>query len=134
MRTNSTTDWYHTLQKPSWTPADNVFGIVWGALYPIIIAVNIYVLIQVLNHKLDWRIGLIFWVNLAFNLAFTPIQFGLRNNYLALIDIILILVTILWAVIAIWSHNRWLSLAFVPYLVWVSIATILQFSITRLNR
>ena len=134
MRTNSTTDWYHTLQKPSWAPADNVFGIVWGVLYPIIIAVNIYVLIQVLNHKLDWRIGLIFWANLAFNLAFTPIQFGLRNNYLALVDIILILATILWAMIAIWPHNRWLSLAFVPYLVWVSIATILQFSITRLNR
>ena len=134
MNMTNATDWYHTLQKPFWAPADNVFGIVWSILYPIIIAVNVFVLILVIQHKLDWRVGLVFWLNLAFNLVFTPIQFGIKNNYLALIDIILILVTIVWAMVAIWPHNRWLSGAFVPYLVWVSIATVLQASITWLNR
>lgn len=133
MSTNSTTDWYHTLKKPSWAPADNVFGVVWGLLYPIIIAVNIFVLIQVIQQKLDWRIGLIFWLNLACNLAFTPIQFGLKNNYFALLDIILILVTILLAMIAVWPYYRWVTVAFTPYFIWVSVATVLQFSITRLN-
>ncbi|MBC7512463.1 tryptophan-rich sensory protein [Candidatus Saccharibacteria bacterium] len=133
MSTNSTTDWYHALNKPSWAPVDNVFGIVWGLLYPIIIAVNIFVLFQVIQQKLDWRIGLVFWLNLAFNIAFKPIQFGLRNNYLTLIDIILILVTILLAMVAIWPHNRWVTVAFAPYFIWVSIATVLQFSITQLN-
>jgi benzodiazapine receptor len=133
MSKSSTTDWYHTLQKPSWAPADNVFGIVWGILYPIIIGVNIFVLIQVIQHKLDWRIGLIFWLNLGFNLVFTPIQFGLRNNYLALLDVMLILITIVLGMILIWPHYRWVSVAFVPYFIWVSIATVLQFSITRLN-
>lgn len=134
MSANSTTDWYHSLNKPSWTPADNVFGIVWGLLYPIIIAVNIFVLLQVVQQKLDWRIGLIFWINLAFNLAFTPIQFGLRNNYLALIDILLILITIIMAMVAIWPHYRWVTVAFTPYFIWVSIASVLQFSIALLNR
>lgn len=134
MNSSQTTDWYHSLQKPSWAPADNVFGIVWGILYPIIITVNVYVLLLVIQHKLDWRVGLFFWLNLFFNVVFTPIQFGLKNNYLALIDIILILVTIILAMVAIWPHNRWLSVAFIPYLVWVSIATVLQFSITKLNR
>ena len=95
MNSTPTTDWYHALKKPLWAPADSVFGIVWGILYPIILAVNVYVIILVIQHKVDWRIGLIFWLNLAFNLAFKPIQFGLKNNYLALIDIILILVTII---------------------------------------
>lgn len=134
MSTKNTTDWYHSLQKPSWAPADNIFGIVWGILYPIIIIVNVYVLMLFIQHKIDWRVASIFWLNLIFNLIFTPIQFGLKNNFLALIDIILVLVTIIWAIVAIWPHNRWLSIAFVPYLIWVSIATVLQFSITRLNR
>ena len=134
MNSTGTTDWYHALRKPSWAPADNVFGIVWGLLYPIILTVNVYVFILVIQHKMDWRVGLVFWLNLAFNLAFTPIQFGLRNNYLASIDIVLILVTILIAMVVIWPHNRWLAVAFAPYLVWVSIATVLQFAITSLNR
>lgn len=131
---SSTTDWYHSLQKPSWAPADNVFGIVWGILYPIILFVNICVLVLVVRHKVSWRVGLPFWANLVFNLLFTPIQFGLRNNSLATIDILLILVTIIWAMVSIWPHNHWLTLAFVPYLIWVSIATFLQISITLLNR
>ncbi len=134
MNSTSSTDWYHNLHKPSWTPADNVFGIVWGILYPIIIAVNLYVLMLVIQHKVSWRIGLIFWINLAFNFLFTPLQFGLKNNILALIDILLILITIIFAMIAIWPFNRWLSITFIPYFAWVSIATVLQISITWLNR
>lgn len=134
MSTTSTTDWYRALQKPSWAPAENVFGIVWSLIYPIIFAVNIFILVQVFQQKLDWKIGLIFWLNLVFNLVFTPIQFGLRNNVLALVDIGLILLTIIVAMIAIWPHYRWVSVAFAPYLIWVSIATALQFSITILNR
>ena len=128
-----TTDWYHSLKKPSWAPADNVFGIVWGLLYPIIITVNLIILVQVIGNKLDWKVGLPFWLNLFFNIIFTPIQFGLKNNYLACVDIVLLLVTIIWSIVAIWPHNRWLGLAFVPYLIWVAIATVLQFSITSLN-
>jgi translocator protein len=131
---SNTTDWYHQLQKPSWAPADKVYGIVWGIIYPIIIVVNIFVLVLVIQHKVDWRIGLIFWLNLLFNLLFTPIQFRLKNNLLAMIDIILVLVTIIWAMVAIWPYNYWLSIAFLPYLIWVSIATILQISVTWLNR
>jgi benzodiazapine receptor len=131
---NSATDWYHELQKPSWAPADNVYGIVWSVIYPIIIVVNIAVLVLVIQHKIDWRVGLIFWLNLAFNLFFTPIQFGLKNNFLAMIDIVLVLATIAWAMVVIWPHSRWISIAYAPYLIWVGIATILQISITWLNR
>ena len=131
---NDTLSWYQTLQKPSWSPADNVFGIVWGLLYPIIIAVNIYILQLVIRGRLDWRLALPFWLNLFFNLIFTPIQFGLKNNLLATVDILLILGTIIWAMITIWPQYRWITLAFTPYLLWVIIATVLQCSITWLNR
>lgn len=126
-------DWYHSLNKPSWTPADWVFGAVWSVLYPIIIAVNVYIVVLFAQHKITWLVALPFWLNAVFNVAFTPIQFGLRNNYLAFADILLVLITIIWAMIAIWPHAKIATVAFAPYLIWVSIATVLQISIALSN-
>lgn len=121
-----TTSWYHSLNKPSWAPQDSVFGIVWSILYPIIIAVNIYVLVLFMRGRVGIITALPFWLNIFFNVIFTPIQFGLRNNTLAMIDIYLILSTIVWAMISIWSISKITSLAFLPYLIWACIATVLQ--------
>lgn len=131
---NDSTQWYRQLKKPSWTPGENVFGHVWTPLYIIIFIVNIYVLKLLLNKEINFVVALPFWLNIFFNLIYTPIQFGLRNNYLASIDIILVLFTIIWSMIAMWPHSKLVSLAFSPYLIWVCIATALQFSITFLNR
>jgi tryptophan-rich sensory protein len=79
-------------------------------------------------------VALPFALNLAFNFAFTPIQFGLRNNWLALADIVAVIVTLIWAVVAIWPHARWVAFAQIPYLGWGLYATALQFSITFMNR
>lgn len=130
----NTQQWYETLTKPSWAPDQSVFGQVWSVLYVIIFAVNIYVLVRVFQGDLDWKIGLPFWINLALNFAFTPVQFGLRNNFLAMIIIYGILMTIAWSMIAIWPHAKFVSISFVPYLLWVAIATALQTSIWSLNR
>jgi len=62
------------------------------------------------------------------------IQFGLRNLPLASLDILVVLVTIVWLIAAIWPHIRWVAIALLPYLVWVSISTVLQLSITAANR
>jgi len=67
-------------------------------------------------------------------LVFTPIQFGLRNLDLAAVDIVIVWVTIPWMMAGIWKYHRWVALAQVPYLVWVSIAMALQLSVTWWNR
>jgi len=72
-------------------------------------------------------------LNLIFNILFTYFQFGINNNILAAIDIILILLTIIWMFYVIWPVNRYIVYLNIPYLLWVSFATILQFSITYLN-
>jgi len=128
-----TTDWYRSLNKPSWAPQEWVFGTVWSIIYPIIFAVNIYVLIMFTKGKIGLLIALPFWLNLFFNFIFTPLQFGLRNNLLAMIDIYLMLATIIWAIIVIWPFSKIVALAFVPYLIWVTIATVLQTYITFKN-
>ena len=129
----NTKEWYSALKKPSWAPHESVFGQVWSVIYPIIFAVNIYVVILLIQDKITYKTALPFWLNLLFNLMFTPIQFGLRNNLLAVIDILLILVTIIWSMIAIWPVQKFITIAFVPYLIWVAIASALQISIWLKN-
>ena len=74
-----------------------------------------------------------FILNVIFNLAFTPLQFGLKSNILAAADILLVLGTLVWALWAVWPYAPWVSYANLPYLAWVSFATVLQLTITKLN-
>ena len=75
-----------------------------------------------------------FILNLIFNFAFTPLQFGLKNNLLAAIDILLVLGTLVWLMVAIYPHARWITFVQIPYLLWVSFASVLQLTITYLNK
>lgn len=126
-------DWYNSLKKPNWTPAPATIGLIWQILYPIIIVTFGFVFVQAWRGKVSWFVALPFAINLIANLSFTPIQFGLRNLPLASADILLVLGTILWMIVAIWPHFRWIALAQVPYLIWVTTATVLQLSITWMN-
>lgn len=130
----STFDWYQTLEKPSWAPPAAAFGIAWSIIYPIIFVTFGYVFFKAFRKDIPWIVALPFALNLVLNFAFTPIQFGLRSNVLALLDISAVIVTLVWAVVAIWPHARWVSFAQIPYLAWGLYATALQVSITFLNR
>jgi tryptophan-rich sensory protein len=127
-------EWYDGLVKPSWTPEPATIGTIWSILYPVILVTFGWVFVQVLRGRLPWTVALPFAVNLAANLAFTPIQFRLRHLPLASADILVVLVTIPWMMAAVWRHSALVALAQVPYLVWVSIATVLQVAITVWNR
>ncbi len=126
--------WYAQLVKPFFAPPATVFGPVWTVLYLIIALSFGYVLVQALRRRLPISVLLPFILNLLFNLAYTPIQFGLKNNALASVDILLVLGTLGWALSAIWRRVRWVALVNIPYLLWVAFATVLQLSITWLNR
>ncbi len=125
--------WYNGLAKPSWTPAPVTIGLIWTILYPIILVTFGFCFLQAFRGKIPWITALLFAINLIANLVFTPIQFGLRILSLASIDILLVWATIIWMAAAIWRHYRWVAVAQVPYFVSVSIATVLQLSITAMN-
>lgn len=127
-------NWYSQLLKPSWAPPSWLFGPVWTALYAIIAVSFGTVFYKTFTKQIPWLVGLPFALNLIFNFIFTPIQFGLKNNLLASIDIFLVLATLIWSLIAIWPHLKWVTYANLPYLLWVIFATILQLTVTYLNR
>lgn len=130
----SSAAWYAQLVRPFFAPPAWVFGPVWSVLY-VVIAISFgFVLVQTLKRRLAFAVLLPFILNLLFNAAYTPIQFGLRNNLLASIDILLVLGTLVWAMRMIWGRARWVALVNIPYLLWVGFATVLQLSITWLNR
>lgn len=130
-------DWYSQLIKPSWSPPSWLFGPVWTVLYAIIAVSFSTVFYKAFTKQIPWMAALPFALNLVFNLAFTPIQFGLRNNLLAAADILLVLGTLVWALIALWRASpdlRWAVYVNIPYLLWVLFATVLQLTITYLNK
>jgi tryptophan-rich sensory protein len=131
---NNAYNWYSTLIKPTWSPPSWLFGPVWTILYAIIAYSFGTVFYKTFTGKLSWIIALPFILNLIFNFSFTYFQFGLKNNLLAAIDILLVLITLIWALIAIWPHFRFIVYVNIPYLIWVSFASFLQLTITYLNR
>jgi tryptophan-rich sensory protein len=133
----NTYSWYSQLVKPSWAPPSWLFGPVWTVLYLIIAVTFGTVFYRAYSGKLALAVALPFALNLVFNFAFTPIQFGLKNNLLAGIDILLVLGTLVWALVSLCHSSpdmRWAVYGNIPYLVWVSFATMLQLTITYLNR
>lgn len=112
-------EWYAQLVKPSWAPPSWLFGPVWTFLY-ILIAISYgYVGYLFFTKKIPFIVVLPFILNLVFNILFTPLQFGLRNNILA--------------IVVIYPHAKWVSYIQIPYLGWVMFATVLQITITILN-
>lgn len=130
----NTVNWYSQLIKPSWAPPSWLFGPAWSVLY-VLIAISFgKVFMLAYQKQIPFAVALPFILNLIFNAAFSPIQFGLKSNALAAADILLVLVTLIWAMVAIYPYVKWVTYMQIPYVLWVSFATVLQLTITYLNR
>jgi translocator protein len=124
--------WYQTLRRPSWNPPDWIFGPVWSSLY----------LSMAVAAWLVWRRGsvgtkyalLLFFVQLGLNVLWSVIFFGLRLPGQAFAEIIALWVAILLTTAAFWRSSALAGALLLPYLVWVSFAAILNYTIWQLNR
>jgi benzodiazapine receptor len=125
---------YEQWVKPFFAPPEWAFGVVWPVLYLIIFVSFGWVFWKVFVKKdIPKNVLVPFILNLVFNFSFTPIMFGLENLWLAAADILLVLITIVWVMVVIKKYSKKVFWAQVPYLIWVSFATVLQLSILFLN-
>lgn len=133
MNTTATYMQYADYIKPDWAPPAWLFGPVWTILYTIIAITFGYVLYKYANKQIPLKTIAPFALNIFFNVIFTPIQFGLMSMQLAAVDILFVWATIIWFMTAIWKKYKWVTIANIPYLLWVSFATILQLTVLYLN-
>ncbi|HLJ84494.1 MAG TPA: TspO/MBR family protein [Candidatus Eremiobacteraceae bacterium] len=124
--------WYTQLVKPSWNPPSSVFGPVWTALFG---TMAVAAWLVWLDAGSGARIALIaFAAQLVLNIAWSALFFGLHSPRAALIEIAALWLTIALTIAAFASVSRAAAWLLVPYLLWVTFAAYLNYTIVRLNR
>ncbi|MGK7312267.1 MAG: TspO/MBR family protein [Candidatus Longimicrobiales bacterium M2_2A_002] len=125
-------EWYMTLRKPTWNPPSWLFGPVWTTLY-VAMAVAAWLVWKQAGFDGATAALSLFFVQLALNLAWSGIFFALRSPGWALVEIVALWVAIVVTTILFFRHSAWAGALMVPYLLWVSFASVLNAAIVRLN-
>jgi benzodiazapine receptor len=132
LATDTSSDWYVNLEKPSWQPPGAVFGPVWTVLYVLIAIAATLAYRDVGGPRRRLVLGL-FAANLALNLAWTWIFFQGHSPKAAGVEILFLLGTIVALIRLVWPHNRAAALALAPYGAWTAFATALTWTIAASN-
>ncbi len=133
LTTSEITTWYATLQKPSFNPPNYLFGPVWTILY-IMMAISFWLIWKSdASETLKNKAILLFGIQLILNFFWSIIFFSLHQLGFALAEIIAMWVFILLSILAFYPISKPAAIMLIPYLCWVSFASILNFSIWRLN-
>jgi tryptophan-rich sensory protein len=124
--------WYAGLNKPSFNPPNNVFGPVWTLLYALM-GISLFLIWKLPASAERNRSLKIFGVQFALNFCWSLIFFRFHLIGVALVEIMLMWGCILFTILFFWKQSRTAALLLVPYIFWVSFATILTAAIYRLN-
>ncbi len=126
--------WYQALNKPSFSPPNWVFGPVWTLLY-FMMGVSLYLVWKEGLKNKKTKAALVFFaIQLILNFLWSVVFFGLRSPEAALIEILVLWFAILFTTLRFNKISKTAACLLIPYLVWVSFATVLNASIVMLNR
>lgn len=125
--------WYYGLRKPAWKPPDWAFGPIWGVILTLV-ALSIAYAWEGADAVAQQKIVFALIANGILNIAWSGIFFTLQKPALALAELLLFWVSILAMIVVFSSVSRTASRLLLPYLAWVTVAGVLNFSIVRLNR
>ncbi len=129
----SITTWYAALRKPSFSPPNWLFGPVWITLYALM-GISLYLVWKKGLKQKSIRTGLLFFgAQLFLNSLWSIIFFGMKNLLYAFVEILILWTTILITIYLFWKINRKASYLLIPYIIWVTFAALLNFSVWRLN-
>ena len=125
--------WYLTLNKPSFNPPGWIFGPVWTLLY-LMMGVSLYLIWKQAGEQNIRFAVIVFILQLALNTLWSILFFGMHNPALAFAEIILLWIAILACIILFYPLSERASYLLLPYLLWVSFASVLNYSIWQLNK
>ena len=124
--------WYATLKKPFFNPPNWIFSPVWISLF-ILMGISLFFVWRRPDHP-KFKIAFIFFfVQLILNILWSAAFFGLRVPLLGLMDIVLLWIAILFTTLNFLKVSKFAGVLLIPYLLWVSFATLLNFSLWILN-
>ena len=129
---NSVNNWYVKLNRSSLTPPSYVFGIVWSILYALIGISGWYIWSRENNKELG-LIKIIYIAQLLLNWSWTPLFFGYQMIGAAFICLVIIVVLVVTLIIKAYQHVLVVSVLLSPYLLWLLLATYLNFYILLYN-
>ena len=124
--------WYKTLAKPSWNPPDSVFGPVWTTLF-VLMGIAAWLVWQREGFNAAAKPLSLFAVQLALNVAWSWIFFGLHQPGWASVEIVILWLAVFATIMAFFRSSKIAGGLLVPYLAWVSFASVLNFTIWRMN-
>lgn len=122
-------EWYDTLTKPSFSPPNWIFGPVWTILY-FLMGWAFY---TILRKKKNTKALNYFYIQLVLNLLWSFMFFGLRSPSFGLINIVAMWFAIVLTMVEFKKISKLAFYLFVPYLLWVSFASVLNLSVLVLN-
>jgi tryptophan-rich sensory protein len=125
--------WYRELRKPSWQPPQWLFGPAWAVILGSAAWAGALAWNHAADHATQERVSILFAVNLAFHLLWTPLFFRLKRPDWSLIEVIFMWLSVASLVIGLTPISGVAGLLLAPYLAWVSFATALNLAIVRLN-
>ena len=125
--------WYQALNKPQFSPPNYIFGPVWTTLYALM-GISIYLILEKKLKKEKDKIIALFSLQLFLNFLWSVIFFSFHLPLLAFLEILFLWANILFLIIIFWKYSKPASVLLIPYLLWVSFATILNASIVILNK
>lgn len=126
--------WYRNLRKPAWRPPDWLFGPVWAVLY-LLIAISGWLVWRTVGDTGSGRLALsVYSAQLVLNAAWPAVFFGLRRPGWGVVEIIGLWGSILATIVAFFPLSRAASYMLIPYLLWVSFASVLNLRVWQLNR
>ena len=130
---SSLQSWYRTLRKPDWNPPDAVFGPVWTTLY-LLMGVALALSRRAATHDGRGRVEAAFGLQLALNLAWSFAFFSARSPAAGVAVILVLWAAIVATILEFGRVSRVAALLLLPYLAWVTFASVLNLEIWRLNR
>lgn len=123
--------WYAFLNKPKLAPPNWIFGPVWTSLF-FLMGISLY-LVLTSNAAQKRKAAGVFFLQLVLNIWWSVLFFGMQSPFLALIEIVVLWVSILYSIIYFLKISKWAGILLLPYMAWVSFAALLNFLLWRLN-